>query len=136
VDRYSFLVRLLHPLLHAGLSRRTNIAQISTRPDHVFAGKFILPYPIARERGPYGAGARAGHRPVDLFTKGRDWVIRASSNRSWGILAQKLSSKKMNFNFKNVPLTAASGAHKPAGESAPPDKGFTANDQGQPINDR
>jgi hypothetical protein len=26
VDRYSFLVRLLHPLLHAGLSRRTNIA--------------------------------------------------------------------------------------------------------------
>jgi hypothetical protein len=26
VDRYSFLVRLLHPLLHAGLARRTNIA--------------------------------------------------------------------------------------------------------------
>jgi hypothetical protein len=26
VDRYSFLVRLLPPLLHAGLSRRTNIA--------------------------------------------------------------------------------------------------------------
>jgi len=26
VDRYSFLVRLFHPLLHAGLSRRTNIA--------------------------------------------------------------------------------------------------------------
>ncbi|HXM10963.1 MAG TPA: hypothetical protein VN946_13510 [Terriglobales bacterium] len=25
VDRYSFLVRLFHPLLHAGLSRRTNI---------------------------------------------------------------------------------------------------------------
>jgi hypothetical protein len=26
VDRYSFLVRLLPPLLHAGLTRRTNIA--------------------------------------------------------------------------------------------------------------
>jgi hypothetical protein len=26
VDRYSFLVRLFHPLLHAGLPRRTNIA--------------------------------------------------------------------------------------------------------------
>jgi hypothetical protein len=26
VDRYSFLVRLFHPLLHAGLSRRTNIS--------------------------------------------------------------------------------------------------------------
>jgi hypothetical protein len=26
VDRYSFLVRLLPPLLHAGLSRRTNIS--------------------------------------------------------------------------------------------------------------
>jgi hypothetical protein len=26
VDRYSFLVRLSHPLLHAGLARRTNIA--------------------------------------------------------------------------------------------------------------
>src|SRR5260370_34538674 len=26
VDRYSFLVRLLPPLLHAGLSRRTNVA--------------------------------------------------------------------------------------------------------------
>ena len=25
-DRYSFLVRLFHPLLHAGLARRTNIA--------------------------------------------------------------------------------------------------------------
>jgi hypothetical protein len=25
VDRYSFLVRLFHPLLHTGLSRRTNI---------------------------------------------------------------------------------------------------------------
>ena len=27
MDRYSFLVRLFHPLLHAGLSRRTNIAK-------------------------------------------------------------------------------------------------------------
>jgi hypothetical protein len=26
VVRYSFLVRIFHPLLHAGLSRRTNIA--------------------------------------------------------------------------------------------------------------
>ena len=26
VDRYSFLVRILHSLLHAGLARRTNIA--------------------------------------------------------------------------------------------------------------
>ena len=26
MDRYSFLVRILPPLLHAGLSRRTNIA--------------------------------------------------------------------------------------------------------------
>ena len=26
MDRYSFLVRLFHPLLHTGLSRRTNIA--------------------------------------------------------------------------------------------------------------
>jgi hypothetical protein len=26
VDRYSFLVRLFHPLLHAGLARRTVIA--------------------------------------------------------------------------------------------------------------
>ncbi len=26
MDRYSFLVRLLPPLLHAGLARRTNIA--------------------------------------------------------------------------------------------------------------
>src|SRR5439155_19940111 len=27
-DRYSFLVRLFHPLLHAGLSRRTEIAML------------------------------------------------------------------------------------------------------------
>ena len=26
VDRYSFLVRILHSLLHTGLARRTNIA--------------------------------------------------------------------------------------------------------------
>src|SRR5215469_12936351 len=37
VDRYSLLVRLLHPLLHAGLSRRTtncssSIAGASVRP--------------------------------------------------------------------------------------------------------
>jgi hypothetical protein len=32
VVRYSFLVRLLPPLLHAGLSRRTNIAiSLTTR---------------------------------------------------------------------------------------------------------
>jgi hypothetical protein len=33
VDRYSFLVRLFHPLLHAGLSRRTSthIAQVDRR---------------------------------------------------------------------------------------------------------
>jgi len=29
VDRYSFLVRILHSLLHAGLSRRTNIASLT-----------------------------------------------------------------------------------------------------------
>ena len=36
MDRYSLLVRLLPPPLHAGLSRRTNIAQIYEtwkRPD-------------------------------------------------------------------------------------------------------
>jgi hypothetical protein len=35
VDRYSFLVRLFHPLLHAGLSRRTNkaITLTENRPD-------------------------------------------------------------------------------------------------------
>ena len=27
MDRYSFLVRLFHPLLHAGLSRRTNMSK-------------------------------------------------------------------------------------------------------------
>jgi len=32
VDRYSFLVRILHSLLHTGLSRRTNIAITLTTP--------------------------------------------------------------------------------------------------------
>jgi hypothetical protein len=32
VDRYSFFVRLLPPLLHTGLARRTNIAITLTDP--------------------------------------------------------------------------------------------------------
>jgi len=33
MDRYSFLVRLFHPLLDSGLSRRTNIAiALTLRP--------------------------------------------------------------------------------------------------------
>jgi len=32
VDRYSFPVRIFHSLLHAGLSRRTNIAISLTDP--------------------------------------------------------------------------------------------------------
>jgi hypothetical protein len=32
VDRYSFLVRLLPPLFHAGLARRTNISISLTDP--------------------------------------------------------------------------------------------------------
>src|SRR5260370_8354330 len=33
VDRYSFLVRILHSLLHTGLARRTNIPIALTTPE-------------------------------------------------------------------------------------------------------
>jgi len=45
VDRYSFLVRILHSLLHTGLARRTNIALTL----------------IGRARGPqHGSGPQTG----------------------------------------------------------------------------
>ena len=62
--RYSFLVRLFHPLLHAGLSRRTNIAitlttgVLSVIAFHEKAGRsqvvafvgFLLPSGVGKRR--------------------------------------------------------------------------------------
>jgi hypothetical protein len=43
VDRYSFLVRLFHPLLHAGFSRRTNIAITLKSAPHTNRPQFEMP---------------------------------------------------------------------------------------------
>ena len=41
VDRYSFFVRLLPPLLHTGLARRTNIPIPLTTPESLATGRLV-----------------------------------------------------------------------------------------------
>jgi hypothetical protein len=50
--RYTFLVRLFHPLLHAGLSRRTKLQQLAYRTSYSHRGSY---YTLAQVRhGPVG----------------------------------------------------------------------------------
>src|SRR5271165_3492676 len=88
VDRYSFLVRILHSLLHAGLSRRTGMAifrqvtgwslaslRIANHPD----GSLIRHFPHA---GLIGIGAAVTRRPLPHHRAygsvhgGSSWLIK------------------------------------------------------------
>jgi hypothetical protein len=80
VDRYSFFVRLLPPLLHIGLARRTNIAVTFIDPVDEYSEECLAPYPedsgvafstdfsaVLRRKNPQALPSANDHPPTALL---------------------------------------------------------------------
>ena len=93
MDRYSFLVRLFHPLLHAGLSRRTNIA-ISLK---IPRATVVLRASAVRALGKTSA------------RMGQPAIMKGILNRSAHLLFALGAGKRLGHHFANQHLTGLAG---------------------------